>query len=304
MTGSGVDSLCDAWLRHLAAVRGYSAHTIAAYRGDAAQFFAFLREHTGENISIKLLKNLELRDFRSWLSARAASGFDMASTARALSAVKHFFRHLEREGKGGNAAIFSLRAPKTKKPLPKALPEIPAAEAVARIGDMQEEPWVALRDVALLTLIYGAGLRIGEALALSRGQVEGAEALTLTGKGNKQRVAPVLPVVREAMAAYFAACPHAIGADDAAFVGEKGGPLQAAVFQKQIRRLRGYIGLPESATPHAFRHSFATHLLSRGADLRSIQELLGHASLSTTQRYTHVDRERLMSAYKSSHPRA
>lgn len=294
----------EEWLRFLASVRGYSAHTVTAYRGDIEQFFTFLREHGGGAVSLKGLKELELRDFRSWMAGRQAQGYDMASTARALSSVKHFFRYLEKNGHGSNPYLHAIRTPKLKKPLPKAVAEIQSAEAVARIGDLQQENWLSLRDVALLTLIYGCGLRIGEALSLTRRQLEGAETLLLTGKGNKQRAVPVLPAVREALSAYLACVPHAIGGDDPVFVGAKGGPLQPAVFQKQIRQLRGYIGMPESATPHAFRHSFATHLLSNGADLRSIQELLGHASLSTTQRYTHVDKERLMKAYRAAHPRA
>ena len=297
-------ALLDTWQSWAAAVRGISAHTLTAYRGDMQQFLAFLQGHEGRAPSVRTLLRLELRDFRAWMAQRAESGYDSASTARALSAVKHFYRYLEKQKLGANVAVHHLRSPKRKAALPRAVDEPQSHEAVSRIADLQEKPWVGLRDAALLSLLYGSGLRIGEALSLSRRAVEGAETLVVTGKGNKQRAVPALPVVREAVAAYLAACPHAIGPDDPLFIGEKGHPLQPAVFSRQVRRLRLLAGLPESATPHAFRHSFATHLLSHGADLRSIQELLGHASLSTTQRYTAVDRDRLLSAYRAAHPRA
>jgi integrase/recombinase XerC len=300
---SAVQTLLGQWVAHLSTMRGFSAHTVTAYRHDVQEFLNFTQEHLGENVNVRSLMRLTTRDGRAWLASRAGA-YDASSSARALSAVKHFFRWLERQGKGNNACILSLRSPKLKKPLPKALAEHQSREAVEHVAALSEEPWVGLRDAALLTLIYGCGLRISEALGLTRKAIEGAELLTVTGKGNKQRVVPVLPAVREALALYFASCPFPIPASGPAFMGEKGKPLQPAVFQKQIRRLRGFIGLPESATPHAFRHSFATHLLSGGGDLRSIQELLGHASLSTTQRYTFIDKERLMSAYKGAHPRA
>lgn len=291
------------WLEFLASVRGFSRHTVIAYGQDLRQFTGFLQLHLGGDPSLREVLQLEARDGRAWLAARAGAGYDNASSARALSAVKHFYRWLEKQGKGGNAAMLALRSPKRKKALPKAVGELQAKEAVEQIHALQEEAWVGLRDCALLTLIYGCGLRIAEALSLTQKMLE-SEVLTITGKGGKQRMVPVLPVVREALAAYLAACPYPLARGAPVFVGAKGKPLQPAVFQKQLRRLRGFIGLPESATPHAFRHSFATHLLSGGGDLRSIQELLGHVSLSTTQRYTFVDKERLMQAYKNAHPRA
>jgi len=297
------DTLIADWLSWLSGVRGVSKHTITAYEIDLRQFTGFLQEHLGGTVGIRSLRALEARDGRAWLASRAQA-FDAASTARALSSVKSFFRWLEKEGHGANAAILSLRSPKRKKNLPRAVAEAQAMEAMTGIGALQDEHWVSLRDMALLMLLYGCGLRISEALALTRKQVEGAQTLTVTGKGSKQRMLPVLPAVAEAVSRYLYACPHPIADGAPAFLGEHGKPLQPAVFQKQIRHLRTLIGLPESATPHAFRHSFATHLLSGGGDLRSIQELLGHASLSTTQRYTKVDKERLMSAYKNAHPRA
>lgn len=292
------------WTAWLSDVKRFSGNTVEAYQRDLLHWFAFLSEHLGNSVGLRDLKMLEARDMRAWLASRAAAGMENASNARALSAVKNFFRYLEKHDEGANAAVLAMRTPKLKKALPKALGEEQSQEALARIAELQNEGWVGARDAALLMLLYGAGLRIGEALSLTRADAEGRDGVSVRGKGNKQRMVPLLPVITDAVSLYLRACPHAIGAKDALFVGEKGKPLDPAVFQKQVRRLRGYIGLPESATPHAFRHSFATHLLSAGADLRSIQELLGHASLSTTQRYTYVDKERLMKAYRAAHPRA
>jgi integrase/recombinase XerC len=219
--------------------------------------------------------------------------------------VRGFFRHLEKGGVLENPAVHHVRTPKLPKSLPKALSEDQSLASLAGVGANHKEEWVTLRDVALLTLIYGCGLRIGEALALTPAQLpEGALALTLTGKGNKQRMVPILPQVHEAIAAYKKACPFALAPKEPLFKGARGKKLQPAIFQKEIRQLRSALGLPDSATPHAFRHSFATHLLAGGGDLRTIQELLGHADLSTTQRYTKVDHERLLSAYQKAHPRA
>jgi len=294
----------QAWAAWLTQVRGRADHTVEAYLHDVTQFLAFMTEHMGNTIGTRVLMSLSITDFRAWLASRAENEYDAASTARALSAVKNFFRWLEKEGKGSNSALFALRSPRRKRALPKALAKEQSHEALEHIDALQQEPWLGLRDAALLTLLYGCGLRISEALSLTRRQIEDAETITVLGKGNKQRSVPVLPAVRTAISAYLNACPHPLAPDSLAFIGQKGAPLQPAVFQKQIRRLRAYIGLPESATPHAFRHSFATHLLSNGADLRGIQELLGHASLSTTQRYTAVDRQRLLEAYRAAHPRA
>ncbi len=297
-------ALAREWADWLTEVRGHSVHTVIAYSGDIAQFLGFMTEHVGGTLSLRALCSLETSDFRAWLAHRVGMGFDAASNARALSSLKNFYRWLERNGKGSNAALFSLRTPRRKSSLPKALAESESADALAHIAGLPRESWVGLRDCALLTLIYGCGLRISEALNLTRAQLEGAETLTILGKGKKTRMLPVLPAIREAVADYIAACPYTLSAGEPIFIGEKGKKLQPAVFQKHIRYLRMALGLPQNATPHAFRHSFATHLLSNGGDLRAIQELLGHASLSTTQRYTAVDRDRLLKAYRSAHPRA
>lgn len=295
----------EGWLDMLAHRRRYSGHTLTAYQTDLAQFLLFVSEHTGGEISKTVLQDLMLRDFRSWLAARHADDMAAASTARAVSSVRGFFRYLEKEGVLKNAAIFHLKTPKIPKSLPKALHEAQAMESLEHIGDTHRQAWLRDRDAALLTLIYGCGLRIAEALALTPGDLpDDAASLILTGKGGKQRMVPLLPQVHEAIALYRATCPYTLGSDEPLFRGARGGALQPAIFQKEIRHLRAALGLPATATPHAFRHSFATHLLAGGGDLRSIQQLLGHADLSTTQRYTSVDHERLMRAYQKAHPRA
>lgn len=288
------------WLRH---VRSASKHTVTAYTIDLTDFFQFMTEHLGSGVTIKKLAKLEARDIRAWLASRAGK-FEPASTARALSTVKNFFRYLEKQERCENAAIFHIRGPKLKKALPKALVEGQAEAALDSIESLQEEPWVGKRDLALLTLIYGCGLRISEALSLTAGDIPEGDVLIITGKGNKQRAVPLLPIVKAAIADYREHCPYPMTMATPLFLGQRGKKLDPAIFQKQLRRLRASANLPESATPHAFRHSFATHLLSAGGDLRSIQELLGHASLSTTQRYTHVDKDRLLKAYEKAHPRA
>lgn len=292
------------WLSYLADERRVARHTLAAYRRDLDSFLNFVATHLGGPPNLSDLESLRPADFRAWLASRAGADRARTSTARTLSAVRGFFRFLERRGRIKNAAIGTVRTPKLPRSLPKPLSMDEAAEATKRIGDVAARPWEALRDSALITLLYGCGLRIDEALRLNRHDAPLEDRIRVKGKGNKERVVPVLPAVADAVAKYLAACPHALGRDDPLFVGARGKRLQAGVVQRQMRKLRDYLGLPETATPHALRHSFATHLLSNGGDLRAIQELLGHASLSTTQRYTEVDQAQLMKVYASSHPRA
>ncbi len=292
------------WLDWLQNARGLALRTVIAYRTDMAQFLRFISHYHASEITFALLSELTLRDFRAWLAARSAQEFDHASTARALSAVKNFFRYLEHRHIIANVAIHTIRPPKLAKPLPKALAKEDSRQAVETLAQMHPEPWIAQRDAALALLLYGAGLRISEALALKVGQIRGKDTVIIRGKGNKERMAPLLPIVREALEAYIGACPYPLPPDGSLFVGARGDTLDPGVFQRQMRHLRANLGLPETATPHALRHSFATHLLEGGADLRVIQELLGHASLSTTQRYTKVDSARLLNAFKAAHPRA
>jgi len=295
------------WLGYLGAERRMSAKTLEAYQRDVGQFLGFLAEHLGGAPTLKQLAKLTPADIRAFLAARRASGIGSRSLMRGLAGARSFARYLERNGKGKVGALAAVRAPKLARTLPKPL-SIGAAkrmtETKLRAGETRE-PWVLARDAAVLALLYGAGLRVSEALGLKRKDIAGApDALTVTGKGNKTRMVPLLPQVAKLVADYVALCPFAPAPDGPLFVGSRGGPLSPRIVQLSMARLRGALGLPDSATPHALRHSFATHLLARGGDLRAIQELLGHASLSTTQIYTAVDAERLFDVYKSAHPRA
>ena len=295
------------WLGHLGAERRMSGKTLDAYRRDVHQFLAFLSEHLGRRLTLAALTRLEPADVRAFMAARRAQGIGGRSLMRALAGARSFGRFLEREGNGRVAALAAVRAPKIEKTLPKPLGVAAAkrvADAELRAGEARA-PWVLARDAAVLALLYGCGLRISEALGLKRREVtEGCDALTVTGKGNKARMVPLLPQVAKMVTDYVAICPYDLPADGPLFVGERGGPLSPRVIQLVMERLRGALGLADTATPHALRHSFATHLLARGGDLRAIQELLGHASLSTTQIYTGVDSERLLAAYRGAHPRA
>lgn len=301
------DAIAD-WNRWLESERRASTHTADAYRRDLAAFFSFLSDHLGGAPTLKDLQDLKPADFRSYLARRSSEGLARTSVARAMSTLRNFFRFLDRAGKVHNPAIDAVRTPKTPTSIPKALTPDDALAAVKAAGEMQDEPWLAKRDMAIMLLLYGCGLRIGEVMGLNGGDMSADKntegTLRVIGKGNKERIVPVLPIVSLAVQAYRDSCPHAITADDALFVGSRGARLNAGVVQRQVRKVRALLGLADSATPHAFRHSFATHLLAKGGDLRTIQELLGHASLSTTQRYTAVDEEKLRTVYEDAHPRA
>ncbi len=302
-----VDAEIARWLEHLGAERRMSPKTLKAYERDVAQFLAFLAEHMGSTPTLKQLAKLTPADVRAFMAARRAHGAGNRSLMRGLAGARSFARFLERNGKGKVAALAAVRTPKLPKTLPKPL----AIDAAKRITDIElrageaRAPWIILRDAAVLGLLYGAGLRVSEALGLQRKDFGSAlDVLTVTGKGNKTRMVPLLPQVAKLIGDYLALCPLDLAPDGPLFIGSRGGPLSPRIVQLAMARLRGALGLPDSATPHAMRHSFATHLLARGGDLRAIQELLGHASLSTTQIYTAVDSERLLDVYKSTHPRA
>lgn len=292
-----------AWLEWLTHVRRVSPQTITAYHSDVVAFLKFFASHRGESISMDSLGDVTIQEFRAWLAWRSKQRYSKPSTARALSSLRHLYRYLEREHALHHEAIFNIKLPKLDKALPKALTDHQSLQSVDLIGALQREDWVGLRDTALLLLIYGCGLRISEALGIRMCDMDRTQrSLRVMGKGRKQRDLPLLPMVITAIDDYISACPHLIAATEPLFVGARGAPLRPELFQKQIRHLRSAAGLPNTATPHAFRHSFATHLLAQGADLRDIQELLGHESLSTTQRYTHIDHARLMQAYANAHP--
>jgi integrase/recombinase XerC len=291
------------WFSWLESEKMYSKHTLAAYQGDIAAFFEFLNGYAGETVSLEMLEGLAVRDFRSWLAGRHKNGLTFKSTARALSTLRSFYKFLDRQEILRNHAVFNVSMPKVGKALPKALNADDAINATNTIEAMSNQDWTGKRDFALLMLIYGCGLRISEALGLKVKDIPLGGVLRITGKGNKQRELPVIPAIITAIKDYLAVCPFKQGREDFVFLGAQGKQLQAPVFRRQLQLLRNAMGLPESTTPHAFRHSFATHLLENGGDLRSIQELLGHASLSTTQVYTKVDGKRLLTMYEQTRPR-
>lgn len=298
-----IDRLLGLWQRDLGAVRRLAPKTLEAYGSDLRQFLAFLARHTGGAVSVKTLSELRAADIRAFMAARRQEDeLSSRSLARELSAIKSFFRFLEREGIVSTEALNIVRAPKQPRSLPKALTVAEAKDTIATTAELEERPWVAARDMAVLSLCYGAGLRISEALALTRADLDSA-SLRVLGKGGKTRLVPLIAPVRAAIETYLSLCPFSLGPAQPLFRGVKGGVLSPRLIQLRVAQLRGALGLPPSATPHALRHSFATHLLGRGGDLRAIQELLGHASLSTTQIYTAVDTEHLLESYRKAHPR-
>lgn len=292
------------WQDYLQHERKVSRHTLRAYCGDLSHFIAFLRDHFGKEPSLEDMASAGLRDFRSWMSKKAMQGSGNASRARSLSGIKNFLSWLDKNGILHNAAISAVRTPKLAHKLPRALHENQAEKLLDSLDMLETEDWVILRDRALFSLLYGCGLRIDEALSLNIGDMPRGGVLRVTGKGRKQREVPVIDIVEKTIKAYLEQCPFPSSSSRALFLGERGKRLNQGIAQKALRDVRGLAGLPETATPHALRHSFATHLLQNGANLREIQELLGHASLSTTQRYTEVNAEELIRIYKAAHPRA
>ena len=292
-----------AWRAWLETERRASPHTTAAYLRDLKLFFRYLGDHLGEIAGLTSLEGLTHADFRGYLARRAMGGSARTSTARALSALRSFFRFLERAGIAKNAAIGTVRTPRLPHSVPRPLMAQDALEMIRVAGRPKDTAWIARRDQALMLLLYGCGLRIDEALRLNLAEAPTGTSLRVHGKGGKDRMVPGLRVVIDAIGAYIVACPELVP-DGPLFVGARGRRLNAGVFQRQVRKFRAELGLPDTATPHALRHSFATHLLQAGGDLRTIQELLGHASLSTTQRYTDVDTATLIKVYNDSHPRA
>jgi len=289
------------WLRH---ERRLSERTVESYSHDIAVFMRFMERHFGYAVRMDDLAELGRSELWAFQAERQADGLEPTSMARGLSALKSLYAFLDKRGICTNAAIANAEAPRLPKSVPKPLSVEDAYETLDAAEDIAREPWHGKRDRALFALLYGCGLRIGEAIGLNRRDVAGLERIVVTGKGNKQRIVPMLKFVAHEIEAYLAVCPYDTGADGPLFVGARGKRLNPALAQRAMRGVRAVLGLTETATPHALRHSFATHLLSGGGDLRTIQELLGHASLSTTQRYTAVDGERLMDIHAAAHPRA
>lgn len=293
------------WIDYVATDRGLAEKTVEAYARDLGQFRAYLTAKRNTPATLSDIANARPRDFRGFMAARRKDGTTSRSLARSMSALRMFYRFLDKRGIAANKAITAVALPKVPHSVPKPL-TVEKAVTLVKTGDVDALDWVAARDIAVLTLLYGAGLRISEALALTVADAPtgNRETIRITGKGRKERVVPILPVTREALRRYIILCPYPQKANSALFLGAKGGALSPRIIQLLMEKLRARLGLPDTATPHALRHSFATHLLGAGADLRQIQELLGHASLSTTQVYTEVDRDRLLSIYESAHPRA
>lgn len=293
------------WLATLHGERRLSDNTVEAYERDTRQFLLFLTGHLAAPAGIKDIADLRPADLRSFLAFRRRDGAGARSLGRHLAGLRSFLRYLERKGLVKTAGASAIRTPKQPKSLPKPLTDRQALSLTHTETQMQDEPWIAARDAAVISLLYGSGLRISEALNLCPSDIpEGTSVLRITGKGGKTRLVPLLSVVAEAIATYRRLCPYPLANNEPLFLGARGGKLQPAIIQRGMQKLRGALGLPDTATPHALRHSFATHLLAGGGDLRTIQELLGHASLSTTQIYTGVDTARLLEIYDNAHPRA
>ncbi|MCO6184899.1 tyrosine recombinase XerC [Rhizobium sp. L1K21] len=293
------------WLKAIAEERRLAEKTVEAYERDTRQFLQFFAKHGGGPASLRDIRELRPADLRAYLASRRKDGIGARTLGRDLAGIRSFLRYLERKGLANAAGAGAIRSPKQPKSLPKPLSASQALRVVSSDDQLAEEPWIAARNAAVLALLYGSGLRISEALGLTPAQFSASTtALRITGKGNKTRLTPLIPAAREAVEAYQKLCPYHLSEDEPLFRGARGGPLQAAIIQREMQKLRSALNLPETATPHALRHSFATHLLAGGGDLRTIQELLGHASLSTTQIYTGVDSTRLLDIYDRAHPRA
>lgn len=294
----------SAWLTHLRAIDGAAANTVAAYGRDVAGFLRFLALHQGGGAGLRSVTDLAPTDLRAWMAQERGRGLSARSLARSLSAVKGFAAWVADRHGGEATAILTARAPKHRRKLPRPLTEEGAAAVLSCVGDEAPEDWIAARDTAVVTLLYGCGLRISEALGLTGADAPLPPVLRIRGKGGKERLVPVLPAARQAVADYLRLCPFDPVPGAPLFRGARGGALNPRLIARAMERTRNRLGLPATATPHALRHSFATHLLGAGGDLRVIQELLGHASLSTTQAYTAVDSARLMEVYERAHPRA
>lgn len=291
------------WVNWLKLTKRFSHHTLIAYEHDFHEFLTFMAEYKAENLSEQALIELKITDFRSWLAFRKRQGLSVRSTARALSVVRNFYSYLGKQTGKACAALAIVQSSRVGLSLPHPLNENQALTLVEDIEDFASEPWIGLRNKALFVLLYATGMRIGEALNLTGGCLPLNDRLTIMGKGKKQRIIPIIPQVVDAIKEYVYACPFRIGSETPLFLGARGGKLNPSIAQKCLREYRRTMGLPEYVTPHALRHSCATHLMAETKDLRAIQELLGHASLSTTQIYTNIDQQQLMQVYNTAHPR-
>ncbi len=299
-----LSNLMEKWFNFLRYEKRLSKHTVRAYTTDINNFISFMSEHFGKAPSINDIASIKIIDFRSWLARKAVNGTANSSRARSLSGVKNFLNWMDKNGYAHNAAIGTLRTPKIQKKLPRPLYFKQIEDLISETINLTEKNWVGARDAAIFTLLYGCGLRINEALSLNIKDLPKNDVIRIKGKGGKEREVPVIKIVKTAINKYRKICPYPETSNRPLFLGEKGKRLNQGIAQKSMRSLRKQLNLPETATPHALRHSFASHLLQEGMNLREIQELLGHASLSTTQRYTDINVEQMMKIYKNAHPRA
>ena len=292
------------WINHLSNVKKLSQNSVVSYKNDLSKFFIFLEDFTEINIGLKDIENIEISEFRSFLTFRRNSEISSNSIARNISALKSFFSYLIKNNKIKESSVFNLKSPKLKKSLPRPINVDLAIQVIKHSAKIENEKWIGLRNKAILLLLYGCGLRISEALSLNYDDVQNEDHILIKGKGEKERIVPMMPYIKKAIDNYLEACPKEITSGEALFIGKRLSRLSPRIIQYTLEKIRGALSLPETATPHALRHSFATHLLDSGGDLRTIQELLGHSSLSTTQKYTKVETSKLLDSYKKSHPLA
>ena len=292
------------WLNYLSNIKKLSQNSVVSYKNDLSKFFIFFQDYIEKNIGLKEIESIKISEFRSFLTYRRNSEISSNSIARNISALKSFFRFLIKNNKIKESSVFNLKSPKLKKSLPRPINVDLAIQVIKQAEEIEDEKWIGLRNKAILILLYGCGLRISEALSLNYDDVQNEDHILIKGKGEKERIVPMMPYIKKGIENYLEACPKEIISGEALFIGKRFSRLSPRIIQYALEKIRAALSLPETATPHALRHSFATHLLDSGGDLRTIQELLGHSSLSTTQKYTKVETSKLLDIYKKSHPLA
>ena len=292
------------WLNYLSNIKKLSQNSVVSYKNDLSKFFIFFQDYIEKNIGLKEIESIKISEFRSFLTYRRNSEISSNSIARNISALKSFFRFLIKNNKIKESSVFNLKSPKLKKSLPRPINVDLAIQVIKQAEEIEDEKWIGLRNKAILILLYGCGLRISEALSLNYDDVQNEDHILIKGKGEKERTVPMMPYIKKGIENYLEACPKEIISGEALFIGKRFSRLSPRIIQYALEKIRTALSLPETATPHALRHSFATHLLDSGGDLRTIQELLGHSSLSTTQKYTKVETSKLLDIYKKSHPLA
>ena len=292
------------WLNYLSNIKKLSQNSVTSYKNDLSKFFIFFQDYIEKNIGLEEIESIKISEFRSFLTYRRNSEISSNSIARNISALKSFFRFLIKNNKIKESSVFNLKSPKLKKSIPRPINVDLAIQIIKQAEEIEDEKWIGLRNKAILILLYGCGLRISEALSLNYDDIQNEDHILIKGKGEKERIVPMMPYIKRSIENYLEACPKEIISGEALFIGKRFSRLSPRIIQYALEKIRTALSLPETATPHALRHSFATHLLDSGGDLRTIQELLGHSSLSTTQKYTKVETSKLLDIYKKSHPLA